>query len=52
VSGFRLQVLAGVADDRMRSTVGLKSKPNVVPDSAGVNGAPTATAAPVVGLST
>ena len=48
VSGWSRRFWRASEVMRMRSTVGLKSKPNEVPASAGVNGAaPTAVAAPV-----
>jgi hypothetical protein len=45
VSGLSRRFWPVSLTTRMRSTVGLKSKPKLVPDRAGVNGTPTATAA-------
>ena len=52
VSGLRRRFWPVSLTTRMRSAVGLKSKPNAVPDRAGVNGAPTAVAMPVAGFTT
>ena len=52
VSGFSRRFCPASLTRRMRSTVGLKSKPKNVPLRPGVNAVvPTAVAAPVVGTS-
>jgi len=50
VSGLRRRFWPVLETTRMRSTVGLKSNPNSVPPSAGVNGPRMRLAAPVTGL--
>ena len=51
VVGFSLRFCPASLTSRMRSTVGLKSSPKLVPVTTGENGPPTAVAAPVVVLS-